>query len=299
MDEDTFDKALEKLWIHKGAMVDFAENVSLGSGKWRTSYSLQMEQKQGAVEEILRFAQGHHCRMKALIHHFGDTSDNGAGCQICDFCAPEDCVAQRFCSPSNQERVAAEIALDKLRTVPAKSTGKLYTEIYSNGGMTRDNFEEVLGGLARAGLVKMEDAVFEKQGKRIPYKNVSLTEEGRELEEGQVSAFTMRMAVESPSGTKRERGKKPSSKPAKAAKADPVAPSEGQVRLEEALRAWRLKEAKRRNMPAFRIFGDQTLRNIASSRPQSDSALLAVPGIGPNTVEKYGAQIFHLVASTV
>ena len=30
MDEDIFDKALEKLWIHKGAVVDFAENVSLG-----------------------------------------------------------------------------------------------------------------------------------------------------------------------------------------------------------------------------------------------------------------------------
>jgi len=30
MEEDIFDKALEKLWIHKGAVVDFAENISLG-----------------------------------------------------------------------------------------------------------------------------------------------------------------------------------------------------------------------------------------------------------------------------
>ena len=50
-------------------------------------------------------------------------------------------------------------------------------------------------------------------------------------------------------------------------------------------------------MPAFRIFGDRTLRNIASTCPKSDSALLAVPGIGMGTVEKYGAQIYHLVAS--
>ncbi len=74
-------------------------------------------------------------------------------------------------------------------------------------------------------------------------------------------------------------------------------PPEKQVRLEQALRAWRLTEAKRRNMPAFRIFGDRTLRNIASTWPKSDSALLAVPGIGMGTVEKYGAQIYHLVAS--
>ena len=74
-------------------------------------------------------------------------------------------------------------------------------------------------------------------------------------------------------------------------------PPEKQVRLEQALRAWRLTEAKRRNMPAFRIFGDRTLRNIASTWPKTDSALLAVPGIGMGTVEKYGAQIYHLVAT--
>jgi superfamily II DNA helicase RecQ len=39
------------------------------------------------------------------------------------------------------------------------------------------------------------------------------------------------------------------------------------------------------------------LRNIASTCPTSDSALLAVPGIGMGTVEKYGAQIYHLIAS--
>ena len=63
------------------------------------------------------------------------------------------------------------------------------------------------------------------------------------------------------------------------------------------MRAWRLTEAKRRKMPAFRIFGDRTLRNIASTCPKNDSALLAVPGIGMGTVEKYGAQIYHLVAN--
>ena len=72
-------------------------------------------------------------------------------------------------------------------------------------------------------------------------------------------------------------------KRAKAAQAE--LPPERQARLEQALRAWRLTEAKRRNMPAFRIFGDRTLRNIASSFPRSDSALLAVPGIGMGTVE--------------
>ena len=100
MEEDIFDKALEKLWIHKGAVMDFAENVSLGIDSWRASYILQADQKKDQLEEIIRFAEGHHCRMKSLVHHFGDTSDSGTGCGICDFCAPVNCVAQRFRAPT-------------------------------------------------------------------------------------------------------------------------------------------------------------------------------------------------------
>ena len=304
VEDDIFDKALEKLWVHKGAVVDYAENVSLGSDRWRTSYSMQMGQKQSQVEDILRFAQGHGCRMKALIHHFGDTSDTGGGCGICDFCLPEDCVAQRFRAATPREIQAAAMAFEKLRAFPAKSTGKLHTELYPDGGMNRDAFEEVLGGMARAGLVTITDAVFEKDGKRIPYKNVSISQEGLEIRQGDELPFLVRETVAPSSAGKRDLRKKSSAKRprttgvARAAAAEAKPASAGQSRLEEALRAWRLKEAKRRRMPAFRIFGDQTLRNIATSRPQSDSALLAVPGIGPGTVEKYGSQIFHLVATS-
>ena len=45
MDEEIFDKALEKLWTHGGALVDFAENVSRGHDRWRESYVAQGQQK--------------------------------------------------------------------------------------------------------------------------------------------------------------------------------------------------------------------------------------------------------------
>jgi superfamily II DNA helicase RecQ len=66
-------------------------------------------------------------------------------------------------------------------------------------------------------------------------------------------------------------------------------------RLEAALRVWRLIEARRRGLPAFRIFNDQTLRALAISRPSTTQELLAVPGIGISTVEKYGADIYRVV----
>ena len=54
-------------------------------------------------------------------------------------------------------------------------------------------------------------------------------------------------------------------------------------------------EAKRRGVPAFRIFTDQALRAIAASRPATARELLSVPGIGLSVVEKYGAQIFRIL----
>jgi superfamily II DNA helicase RecQ len=59
-----------------------------------------------------------------------------------------------------------------------------------------------------------------------------------------------------------------------------------------------LSEAKHRNIPAFRIFGDQALRSIIATRPQSDAELLALPGIGLSIVKKYGPQIFRLIAGS-
>jgi superfamily II DNA helicase RecQ len=170
--------------------------------------------------------------------------------------------------------------------------------------MSRDKFEDVLGAMARAELLALADAVFEKEGKRIPYRTVSILPAGLHIDEKQPAAFLMKDAAVPAASAKRSKGRALSrktadtaaqsrSKPAKTA----ALPSDRQARLEQALRAWRLTEAKRRNMPAFRIFGDRTLRSIATACPKTDSALLAVPGIGMGTVEKYGGQIYHLIAS--
>jgi superfamily II DNA helicase RecQ len=96
VDEDVFDKAIEKLWIHGGAVVDFAENVSRGHDHWRESYVAQGEQKRAQIEQIMRYAESDQCRMASLIRHFGDLADGEKPCGICDFCAPKKCAAQRF-----------------------------------------------------------------------------------------------------------------------------------------------------------------------------------------------------------
>jgi DNA topoisomerase-3 len=65
-----------------------------------------------------------------------------------------------------------------------------------------------------------------------------------------------------------------------------------------ALKAWRLAEAKKRSIPAFRILSDKSMAAIADDLPSSEAELLEVAGIGPKLVEKYGAQILRIVAAS-
>jgi superfamily II DNA helicase RecQ len=306
MDPDLFDKALEKLWIHGGAVLDYAENVSRGEGHWREPYLAQGEQKRAQINQMIRYAESNQCRMSALVCHFGDLADGQKACGICDFCAPQGCAAQRFRTATETERAALFRVIAALRSGGVKSTGKLYTEMHPNGEMSRDTFEEVLGAMARAGLVRLADAVFEKDGKQIPYRKASLTRAAYSVDETTPIAFIMKDTA--PASTKRKRRKKPTvPAPGKRARgAETPAPpkpfpearqpeTRPNSQLEEVLRAWRLAEAKRRGVPAFRIFSDQVLRAMVSRRPATARELLALPGIGISTVEKYGAQIYRIL----
>ncbi|MCP3098275.1 DNA topoisomerase 3 [Myxococcus sp. K15C18031901] len=74
------------------------------------------------------------------------------------------------------------------------------------------------------------------------------------------------------------------------------AKAEASPALVEALKAWRLAEARRRKVPAFRILTDKVLGAIAAARPEHGAALLAVHGVGPALTERYGAQLLSLIA---
>jgi superfamily II DNA helicase RecQ len=242
------------------------------------------------------------------VRHFGDLADGQNACGICDFCAPSECVGQTFRPATEGENAAALRVVEALRSSGSRSTGKLHSELEPEGGMTRDEFEEVLGALARAGLIRLADAVFEKEGRSIPYRKANLTQAAEDLDEAatlellikeRVAAAVVprkRKTKKKAAASKRQRARKPATtdrpEPAPRAARPETAPD---ARIEDALRRWRLAEAKRRGVPAFRIFSDQALKAVAEKRPGTTAQLLAIPGIGISTVEKYGAQIYRIL----
>jgi len=65
----------------------------------------------------------------------------------------------------------------------------------------------------------------------------------------------------------------------------------------DALRAWRLAEARRQELPPYVIFHDSTLSEVARRRPLSLAALAQIPGIGRSKLERYGSAVIEIVAA--
>jgi ATP-dependent DNA helicase UvrD/PcrA len=69
--------------------------------------------------------------------------------------------------------------------------------------------------------------------------------------------------------------------------------------LAEQLRAWRRKRAEADGVPAYVVFNDRTLAALTERRPRSRGELLAVEGIGPSKLDRYGEELLALLAPGV
>jgi DNA helicase II / ATP-dependent DNA helicase PcrA len=61
----------------------------------------------------------------------------------------------------------------------------------------------------------------------------------------------------------------------------------------KALKAWRLERARKDEVPAFVVFHDSTLEEIARRRPQELWQLAKVSGVGPTKLERYGDEVLQ------
>jgi ATP-dependent DNA helicase RecQ len=78
---------------------------------------------------------------------------------------------------------------------------------------------------------------------------------------------------------------------------DAGSPTPEQSRLYAQLRTLRSELARRDGVPAYCVFHDRTLIDLARRRPCSTAQLLATPGVGPAKAEKYGAELLRLLAT--
>ena len=127
------------------------------------------------------------------------------------------------------------------------------------------------------------------------YRTLRLTPLGRDVMAGRVTAVTVALPVERTGSQRSKRRKKTRAAPHTDVQAGgtSVHAMSADAKLVDALRTWRLDEARRRGIAPFIILHDRTLMAIASVRPRNVDALLDVPGIGPAKCATYGQGILE------
>ncbi len=300
MDEETFDIALEKLWIHGGALVDPEENICRGNKHWPEKYRRQSAYRLAQIEEMGRFAEDYSCRMLRLVKHFGDKEDSGKPCTICDYCAPKNSVAANTHTPDKAEAKIISKIMATLKNTAHIATGRLYTEACGEASCSRNSFELILKGLSRDDLIELDEHSFEKNEKLIHYKRVKITPKGFSLNAAETGRIILPGTSPEPfqkapaHQIKRKSPGKRTAKRVKPKKNKKTSSTENPAVLTE-LRKWRVGEAKRMKIPAFRIFSNKTMTHIATDLPTDRDDLLEVYGIGPALVNKYGSAILNII----
>ena len=62
-----------------------------------------------------------------------------------------------------------------------------------------------------------------------------------------------------------------------------------------ALKAWRAEVAREHNLPAYIVFNDASLAEMARSEPQTLEELNAISGVGAKKLEAYGREILRVL----
>ena len=257
----------------------------------------ELERKK--LRRMVAYADSAGCLRATVLRYFGDPA------------AREPCEACGNCERRRPVDEAARLLIRKILSGIARG-GERYgrRKIAAMLVGDVDDLPPPLARLSTTGILRGEEArTIERwidaaaaaglvRASVDQYRTLSLTPLGREVMAGRVDEVSM--ATPSARPAAEGRGRRRRVRLAKAAmRMEPgAAASEPAEEAIEALRAWRLDEARQRGVPAYVVLHDRTLVAIASLGPRSVEELLDVPGIGPAKAEAYGKAILEVLAST-
>ena len=244
------------------------------------------------LDAMLALCETVDCRRAQLLAYFGETA---APCANCDTCLspPQSwdgtVAAQKLLSAvfrlqrERRQRFGAGQVIDILL---GRKTPKVIEHDHASltvFGIGAEQGEAQWRGVVRqllaGGLLAVEG----------DYGTLALTEASSEVLAGRRQVMLRREP---------ERAAR-AAKPARAAKAASAAAelSPAATAVFEQLRAWRGAMAKEQGVPAYVIFHDATLRQIAAEAPATLAGLATVSGVGETKLAKYGQQILDTLGA--
>ncbi|WP_065966457.1 DNA helicase RecQ [Streptomyces sparsogenes] len=248
------------------------------------------------LDAMLALCETVECRRVGLLAYFGQRSTPCGNCDTC-LTPPEawdgTVAAQQLLSTvvrlkrERNQKFGAGQVIDILL---GKKTAKVIQfdhdalSVFGIGTELREaEWRGVVRQLLAQGLLAVEG----------DYGTLVLSEASAEVLGGRRQVMLRREPERAPRAAKA--GSSGSSAKSGRATAPVDLPPEA-VPVFEALRAWRAATAKEQGVPAYVIFHDATLRQIATLSPGTLAELGTVSGVGENKLAKYGQQILDTLA---
>ena len=242
------------------------------------------------LAKMVEFAQLPTCRRRFMLGYFGEqwTEESCGGCDVClepreKFDATE--VAQKILSAviRTGERFGANYVIQVLSGSREKRVLELGHEQLSVYGIAKDvgrpQLREIIGQLQLLGLLEQREG---------EYPTLAVAPGGREfLKQGQSLTLTRPQAADAVDT--RRTGRKEAGYRSAATEYDED--------LFEQLRTLRKRLADARDVPAFVVFGDVSLRHMAAALPQSTEEFSRIHGVGREKLEQYGPVFLEVICS--
>jgi ATP-dependent DNA helicase RecQ len=243
--------------------------------------------ERGKLDALIGFCESTGCRRQSLLGYFGEA--HPGACGRCDNCQqpPQSwdgtIAAQKAlsCVYRSGQRFGAAHVIDILRgadTAKVRQNGHQSLSTYGIGSdLDARQWRSVFRQLVAAGLL---DVDVEGHGAlRLTVASSEVLKGGR----------TLSLRTEQPApARRRDRASRPT---------DGVALAPDAMTRFEALRHWRSEAAREQGVPAYVIFHDSTLREIALQQPDGLGALAGISGVGVGKLERYGPAVLETLAS--
>jgi ATP-dependent DNA helicase RecQ len=278
-----------------GLAADTLTLYSLGDMQLRR---LQIEQSESPDERkrierqrlgaLLALAEAPRCRRQTLLAYFGEASQPCGNCDLCQegvelFDGTIDAQKAMSAIVRTGERFGMEhlVALllgERTENILKFNHDRLPTFGVGTGRKAGE-WRSIFRQLSATGLIAQD---------LMEHGRWWVTDEGWRVLKGQATIELRKDLATGAAvkGSKRDR---------KAAAAASMVVNEADAVLLEALKALRTRLAQVQKVPAYVVFSDRTLVELATHRPASPRAMREIHGVGDTKLERYGAAFLEVV----
>ena len=262
----------------------------------------QRKRAQGLhLDAMLALCETIGCRRVQLLQYFGQASEPCGNCDTCltpptswDGTIPSQKLLSTVVRLDRErgQRFGAGRIIDILLGKTTEQSKRFHHETLSTFGIGTELSESAWRGVVRQLLAQGLLAV------RGEYGVLEVSEAGWSVLRGERQVRLREELKQARGGSSPGRSRGGSSSGGRSGGSSAAADEldTGAASLFEALRGWRISEAKAQKLPAYVVFNDATLRGIASLSPSTLDELATVSGVGAAKLERYGEAVLTLVA---